>query len=147
METQDPHMSIDDTGAVRVLECTVVTPEATVLETPAQFIALPLFDGEIGIGPQHAPMIGRLGYGEMRVTEGDRTIRFLVEGGFVQVTGNHVSVLTSRAIPAEELDADVAEELLSAALARPAHGDDELAIKERNVSQARAQRRVAATKS
>ena len=140
-------MSIDESGAVRVLECTVVTPEATVLETPAQFIALPLFDGEIGIGPQHAPMIGRLGFGELRVTEGDRTIRYFIEGGFVQVTGNHVSVLANRAILAEDVDPAVAEELLATALSRPAHGDDELDIKDRKVSQARAQRRVAAAKS
>lgn len=139
-------MSIDETGAVRVLECTVVTPEATVLETPAQFIALPLFDGEIGIGPQHAPMIGRLGVGEMRVSEGDRTMRYFIEGGFVQITGNHVSVLTQKATAAEELDLAVSEELLASALAKPAYGDDELAIKERNVSRARAERRVASAK-
>ena len=141
-------MTIDDsTGAVLVLECGVVAPEATILETPAQFIALPLFDGEIGIGPGHAPMIGRLGYGEMRVSEGDRTFRYFVEGGFVQVTGNNVSILTNRAIPADEIDPVVAEELLSAALARPAHGEDQLAIRDRNVALARAQRRVAAAKS
>ncbi|REJ65036.1 MAG: ATP synthase F1 subunit epsilon [Planctomycetota bacterium] len=136
-------MSIDATGAVRVLEVSVVTPEASVLETPAQFVALPLFDGELGIAPGHAPMIGRLGYGEMRVTEGDRVRKFFVEGGFVQVTGNNVSVLTNRAIPAEQIELDKAEELLAAALSRPARGEDELAIRDRNVAQARAQRRIA----
>ncbi len=49
------------------LHCIVVTPEQTVLDEPADFVALPLFDGEIGIAPGHSPMIGRLGYGEMRI--------------------------------------------------------------------------------
>jgi len=146
VETQDPHTSVGESGSVRVLECTVVTPEATVLNTLAQFVALPLFDGEIGIGPQHAPMIGRLGFGELRVTEGDRTLRYFVEGGFVQVTGNQVSVLTNRAIPEDEIDLEVAEEQLAAALSRQAFGEDELAIKERNVSQSRALRKVARAK-
>ena len=50
--------------------CVVVTPEATVLDTPADFVALPLFDGECGVAPGHAPMIGRLGYGELRIGHG-----------------------------------------------------------------------------
>ena len=52
------------------IQCSVVTPEATLLDAPADFVALPLFDGEIGIGPDHSPFIGRLGYGELRVVEG-----------------------------------------------------------------------------
>ena len=43
-----------------VLQCTVITPEKTILETTARFVALPLFDGEIGIAPRHRPLIGRL---------------------------------------------------------------------------------------
>ena len=49
------------------LQCIVVTPEATVLDRQAEFVALPLYDGEIGIGRGHSPLIGRLGYGEMRL--------------------------------------------------------------------------------
>ncbi len=49
-----------------MLQCIVVTPERTVFDQPAEFVALTLFDGEIGIAPGHAPLIGRLGCGEMR---------------------------------------------------------------------------------
>ena len=54
----------------------MVTPERTVRETPADFVALTLFDGEIGIAPGHTPLIGRLGYGEMRIRlrRADRSI-------------------------------------------------------------------------
>src|SRR5256885_13558178 len=90
------------------MQCIIVTPEATVLDEPAEFVALPLYDGEIGIAPQHAPMLGRLGYGEMRVKQGGASKRYYVDGGFVEVAGDVVSVLTQRAVPADKLSADVA---------------------------------------
>ena len=73
---------------------------------PAQFVALPLYDGELGVAPGHSPFIGRLGYGELRVRENGKTVRYYVDGGFVQVADNVVSVLTNSAIPAEKLDAE-----------------------------------------
>src|SRR5690242_8513981 len=94
------------------LQCIIVTPEATALDTPAKFVALPLFDGEAGIAPGRSPLIGRLGYGELRVRTGDSTRRYYVDGGFVQVADNVVSVLTNRAIPADRLDAAAASEQL-----------------------------------
>jgi F-type H+-transporting ATPase subunit epsilon len=126
------------------LQCIVVTPETTILDTPADFVALPLFDGEAGIAPGRAPLIGRLGYGELRVRTGGDTRSYYVDGGFVQVANNVVSVLSNRAIPAAKVDSTAAAEQLTAALARPAAGPEELAIRERQVSQARGQLRVAA---
>jgi F-type H+-transporting ATPase subunit epsilon len=130
-------------SGVRVLTCIVVTPETTVRESPAQFVVVPLYDGELGIAPGHSAMIGRLGYGEMRISEGGRTDRYYVDGGFVQVSGNIVSVLTNRAVPAAQLNADVAQEQLASARNRPAHSPELLAIRERAEMQARAQIRVA----
>jgi F-type H+-transporting ATPase subunit epsilon len=126
------------------LRCIVVTPEATVVDTSADFVALPLFDGEAGIAPGRAPLIGRLGYGELRVRTGNTQMRYYVDGGFVQVADDVVSVLTNRAVPAEKLRTDAAAEQLQAALTRPAAGDVELAIRNRLISQARGQLRVAA---
>jgi F-type H+-transporting ATPase subunit epsilon len=125
------------------LRCIVVTPEATVLETPADFVALPLFDGEAGVLPGRAPLIGRLGFGELRVRAAGATHRYYVDGGFVQVADNIVSVLTNRAIPAELLSSGAAEEQLRTAIARPAAGREELAIRDRLISEARGQLRVA----
>jgi F-type H+-transporting ATPase subunit epsilon len=125
------------------LQCLIVTPEKTVLDQQAEFVALPLYDGEIGIAPGHTPMIGRLGSGEMRIRAGEQTSRFYVEGGFVEVLGNVVTVLTSRAVPAGELDAAVAAEQLEAAQRRPAHSDEEFAQRDRLTTQYRAQARVA----
>lgn len=125
------------------MKCIVVTPERTVCDEPADFVALPLYDGEIGIAPSHSPMIGRLGNGELRIRLGETAKRYYVEGGFVEVLDDVVSVLTNRAVPARELDVATAREQLAAAQKRPAHTPELTAIRDRVVSQARAQIRVA----
>ncbi len=125
------------------LTCTVVTPEQTALETKADFVALPLFDGEIGIAANHSPLIGRLGYGEMRIKIGGQTQTYYVDGGFVQVADNVVAVLTNRALPAARLDPAAAETNLQAALSRPANTPELMEIRDRQIAQARAQIRTA----
>lgn len=125
------------------LQLIVVTPERTVRDTPADFVAVPLFDGEAGIAPGKSPMIGRLGFGELRYTEGGQTHRFYVEGGFVQVVDDVVSVLTGRVELASELDVDTAVEALAAARARPANTPELMAIRDRGEQAARAQLHVA----
>ncbi|MEO1497179.1 MAG: ATP synthase F1 subunit epsilon [Planctomycetota bacterium] len=124
------------------LQISVVTPEETVVETTADSVVVPLFDGEIGILPKHAPMIGRLGYGEMRLTTGGETTSYYVDGGFVQVSENAVSVLTGKASAIADLNADAAKTQLEEGLKRVASGEDEIAIRDRLLSQARAQLRL-----
>ena len=121
------------------LQCIVVTPESTALEASAQFVALPLYDGEVGIGYNHSPMIGRLGYGEMRLTVKGAIERYYVDGGFVQVADNVVSVLTSRAIPASQVKADVAQKQLDEALKKPIATPEQEQVRDRLIAQARAQ--------
>lgn len=122
----------------------VVTPETTVLDVTADYVAAPLFDGEIGIEKNHAPLIGRLGYGELRYKLDGQTHRFFVEGGFVQVADNVVSVMTGRAMPVSKIDVHEARAQLDQALARPASGS-EAAARERDILQARGKLRVAKT--
>ncbi len=125
------------------MRCVVVTPEATVVDAQADFVALPLYDGEIGIAPLHSPMIGRLGYGEMRIERGGQRSTYYVDGGFVQVADNVVSVLTNRALQASQIDADAASERLTAAIQRPANTDELATIRDRQIAQSRAQLRTA----
>ena len=125
------------------MQCIVVTPEQTALSQEADFVALPLYDGEIGIAPNHSPLNGRLGYGEMRVRSGGSESRWYLDGGFVQVADNVVSVLTNRAVPANKVDGDAAELALASAAALPATTAEQRQTKERAIAQARAQLRIA----
>src|SRR5919204_863051 len=97
------------------IQCVVVTPERAVVDEPAEFVALPMYDGELGVLPGRAPLIGRLGVGELRLQQHGAAKRFFVDGGFVQVRADTVSVLTNKAIPAGEIDAAVANQQLAAA--------------------------------
>lgn len=125
------------------LAVTVVTPEETVVETTASSVVLPLYDGEVGVLRGHAPMIGRLGFGVMRVATEKGQVELYVDGGFVQVADNVVNVMTSRALPPEKLDGAAAAKQLEAGLAQSAKGDDGIAARQRQVDQARAQVRLA----
>ena len=125
------------------MQCIVVTPEKTLRDAGADFVAVPLFDGELGVGKDHSPMLGRLGNGEMRITLDGHVERYYVEGGFVEVKDNVVSLLTQRAVRAESLNLAVAIEQLEAARNRPANTPELMAIRDRAVSQARAQMHVA----
>src|SRR4051794_595253 len=96
----------------RHLQCVVVSPERALFDEPADFVALPMYDGELGVLPGRAPLIGRLGYGELRIRRGEMTKRFFVDGGFVQVVANTVTVLTSKAVPAEEIRPEKVQEAM-----------------------------------
>ena len=124
------------------LRCIVVTPEETSLEETVDFVALPLFDGEIGISANHSPLIGRLGYGELRLRSDQGIRKFYLDGGFVQVADNVVSILTGRAVPAEDVDGAAAEEQLATARGLPSNTPELMAIRDRQVAQARAQIRL-----
>jgi F0F1-type ATP synthase epsilon subunit len=52
-------------GGETGVRCVITTPESTVLDTRAEYISVPLFDGQRGIGRGHAPFVGRLGVGEV----------------------------------------------------------------------------------
>src|SRR5207249_10064603 len=99
----------------KTLRCVVVTPERAVLDETATFVALPLYDGELGVLPGRLPLIGRLGFGELRVVQGTAVRRYYVDGGFVQIRTNVVTVLTAKAIPAAEINAAAAREALAVA--------------------------------
>mgnify|MGYP000928185135 CR=1 FL=1 len=133
---------MDHSPSSRELKCVVVTPERAVLDAAVDFVALPMFDGELGVLPGRAALIGRLGYGELRTRHGSETHRFYVDGGFAQVRANVVTVLTPRAFKAEDIDAQAATQALQAAKApaqTAAKQDENLKAQER----ARAQLRIA----
>ena len=120
------------------LRLVVVTPEKTVLDEAVASLRFPLYDGDIGILPGRLPIIGRLGAGELRITRPDGTIAsFFVDGGFVQVQNDVVTLLTERAMPLTALNAETARQSLATALATAARSLEELKLKENRTQRAR----------
>ena len=79
------------------LHVVVISPEQTIFDGEAESVVAPAWDGELGILRGHAPLMALLGEGDLRVKSGGRTEHFHVEGGFLQVVDNVVTVLSERA--------------------------------------------------
>ncbi len=124
------------------IRCIVVTPERTELEREADFVALPMFDGELGVQNGRAPMIGRLGYGVLRLQTAAGPERYFLDGGFAQVEDDVINVLTARAIPVDLLSTEEAQESLEKALEMPANSPEQFSLKDEAVRRARGQLRA-----
>ncbi|MEI6240501.1 MAG: F0F1 ATP synthase subunit epsilon [Planctomycetia bacterium] len=130
------------------VRCVIVTPEQTSLDTQARSVTLPLFDGLRGVAHGHSPFIGRLGAGEVRIIgeqggPADAARRLFVEGGFVEVTHDQVTVITQRALPVEKVDVSAARADLAKVSGELATGDEAIDAKLQAVQTARALVRAA----
>lgn len=124
--------------AENALQLVLVTPETTLLDAPVRSLQFPLYDGQIGVLPGRAPVVGRLGYGVLTVSTSEGDIeKYFVEGGFVQVKAGTVTLLTDRAQGLDDIDRQAAEDLLAEASKRVPVTDAELVAKERDQESAR----------
>jgi F-type H+-transporting ATPase subunit epsilon len=120
------------------LRLVLVTPEITLLDEAVAALRFPLHDGQIGILPGRAPMIGRLGYGELKLTElGGGEASYFVDGGFVQVKSEAVTILTDRALSHNQINVSEAEAELREAFSRVAKTEAEAASRARDQERAR----------
>jgi F-type H+-transporting ATPase subunit epsilon len=143
-------------GAIRVyqksfimssVQCIVVTPEKTEVDLQATSVTVPMFDGELGVLKGHSPMVGRLGYGVLRVRqdEGQAPETYFVEAGFVQVNNDVVSILTDRVTPMSEITYQLAEESLREALNMPSDDPESTLARAKACERARAMKRITST--
>lgn len=119
------------------LRCVVVTPERTELNREAEYISLPLYDGELGVLSGRAPLIGRLGYGTLRLQTAAGPEHYYIDGGFAQVENDVVSILTGKAIAVDLIDGEEAAVALDEAREMPSRTPAEMELKEAAVRRAR----------
>ena len=129
--------------ATKALHCSVITPEQQVYEGDVDMVAIPAHDGEIGILVDRAPLLCKLGAGQMRVSGRGSDRSWFINAGFAQVIDNNVIVLTQEAIPTSELTRAEAEKRL--AEAREIQTTDDISARRRAEAEAsaRAQLRLA----
>lgn len=96
----------------------IVTPEAKTFSDDVDMVTLTGGEGEMGILPQHMPLMTELVAGEIIATKGNENIFLAAGDGFVQVTGDRVLILTDMAVRAENIDEAAAEEARQRAEAR-----------------------------
>jgi F-type H+-transporting ATPase subunit epsilon len=89
----------------KTLHLTITTPERIVLESEVSSVNVPTVDGEIGLLPDHIPLVSLLAPGELHAvtTAGEEQI-MAVSGGFIEVRDNAVVILADTAEKAEEID-------------------------------------------
>ena len=125
------------------LRVVVVTPERAVLDEPAELVTLPMYDGEHGVMAGHSAFVGQLGPGELRITTGTETKRYYIDGGFVQVAGGVVNVLTAKAVEATKLTGAAAITARTAADALPATNTVERESRNKAIARAQGMAKVA----
>ena len=101
--------------AEKKLQVRVVTPERPIYDGLADMVVVPAHDGELGILPMHARLLSSLGLGSLRIQDGSAVSRWFLEGGFVQVRDNLVTVLCEHAATFDSLDPDEADRLAESA--------------------------------
>ena len=126
------------------LKLEIVTPEAKTFSEDVDSVTLTGVDGEMGILPQHMPLMTELVGGEIQAIKGGQSIFLAVGTGFVQVTGDRVSILTDMAIRAENIDEAAAEQARQRAEERLKQklSDEEVATVETSLAHALTQLQV-----
>ena len=97
------------------LKLEIVTPSAVVYSEDVSLVALPGRQGDMGIYPNHVPLMTKVAAGEVEVTRDGQKEMLAVGEGFAEVTGDRVSILTDRAALEADIDEAKAEEALKAA--------------------------------
>ncbi|HEY6226270.1 MAG TPA: F0F1 ATP synthase subunit epsilon [Verrucomicrobiae bacterium] len=92
------------------LKLEIVTPEAKTYSEDVEMVTLPGVEGEMGIFPMHVPLMTQIVPGEIAVRKNNQDFFLAVGEGFVEITGDSVSILTDMAIKAQDIDEAKAEE-------------------------------------
>jgi F-type H+-transporting ATPase subunit epsilon len=108
------------------LQLQIVTPEAQTFSDQVEMVTLPGAEGEMGVYPNHVPLMTQLVPGEIIVRKDGQDFYLAVGDGFAEITGERVAILTDMALRVEQIDEAKAEEARRRAEARLAeHLDDE----------------------
>jgi len=126
------------------LKLEIVTPDAKTYSEDVDMVTLPGAEGEMGIFPQHVPLLTQIVPGEVTVRKDGQEFFLAIGDGFVEITADHVAILTDMAIRAENIDEAKAEEARARAEARLAEqlNDEETAMVTAALSHSLAQLKV-----
>ena len=93
----------------KTLRLEIVTPEAKAYSEDVDMVVIPGRDGELGVYPQHVPLLTTIKPGELRVFKGGVQTSLAVGDGFAEITGDAISVLTDMAMESSAIDEAAAE--------------------------------------
>jgi len=91
------------------LQVELVAADRTVWSGQATMVIARTVEGDVGILKDHTPILSLLAEAVVEITAGDETVIAAVDGGFISVAQNRVSILSERALLAEEIDRQAVE--------------------------------------
>jgi F-type H+-transporting ATPase subunit epsilon len=100
------------------MERELMTPAGTVYSEDVEMVTLPGVAGQMGVYPQHVPLITHMVPGEMIVRKDGRELFIATGEGLIEITAHRVAILTDLAIQADRIDEAKAEEARQRAEAR-----------------------------
>jgi F-type H+-transporting ATPase subunit epsilon len=100
------------------LKLEIVTPAGTAYSEDVEMVTLPGVAGQMGILPQHVPLISQMVPGEMIVRKNGRDLFVATGEGLIEVTANRVAILTDLAVRANGVEEEKEEEARRRAEAR-----------------------------
>src|SRR5437660_208002 len=103
------------------LKLEIVTPEQRTYSADVDYVELPGMAGDMGVYPNHVPLLTEIVPGELKVTNDGQDFVLAVGSGVAEITGQSVSVMTDMAV--KESDIDEAE--VEAAIKRAQHAMSE----------------------
>jgi F-type H+-transporting ATPase subunit epsilon len=126
------------------LKLEIVTPEKTAYSEDVEMVTLPGSEGELGVYPNHVPLLTTLNPGELRVLKGGKETYLAIGEGFVEITATAVSVLTDMALEPSVIDESAAEAAVARAKAamKDDLGAEEVAAVQASLQKALAQLHV-----
>jgi F-type H+-transporting ATPase subunit epsilon len=126
------------------LKLEIVTPAGVTYSEDVSMVTMPAVDGQIGVYPKHIPLMTRIEPGEIIVLRNGTQDFLAVGAGLVEITGDHVGILTDMAVAAKDIDAAKAEEARQRAAARLRDklSDEEVAAVNASLARSLAQLRV-----
>jgi F-type H+-transporting ATPase subunit epsilon len=107
------------------LKLEIVTPDAKAFSGDVEMVTLPGVEGEMGIYPQHVPVLTQIVPGELIIRQDGRDQFMAIGDGFVEITADRVAIMSDMAVKAENIDEVKAEEARKRAEARLAEHLDE----------------------
>jgi F-type H+-transporting ATPase subunit epsilon len=124
------------------LKLEIVTAERTVFTDDVDIVIAPGKEGELGILPEHAPLMTILSSGELVARKSGQEFSMAISGGFLEVKADHVIVLADSAERAEEIDIARAEEARKRAQEALSHTSSRMELAEAEAALHRAMARI-----
>ncbi|PZC47160.1 MAG: F-type H+-transporting ATPase subunit epsilon [Chloroflexi bacterium] len=124
----------------------IVTAEKIIYSDEVSSVVAPGTAGQLGILPNHAPLLTSLKPGELRILKEDKEVNIAVSGGFLEVLQNVVTVLADTAERAEDIDVERAQDALKRAQDKVNSSDSDLDLERAIQSLKRSQARVYVSK-